>query len=347
LHASFISLEQRGCPGALVRTLAWLAAALLSASTHAAAPAAAAQATTVPPLPVIIDTDVGDDIDDAFALAIALEDPRLEVIGVTTAWGDTRTRVLLVRRLLAALGRQDVVVAQGPATVNAVPFTQKKWALGATDTSPAPDAIEFISQQAHKRPAKLTLIALAPLSNIEALARRNPNALRELRQVVMMGGSIRAGYNQGGAVPSAEPSAEYNVASSPGGLVVLLQSGVAVRMFPLDSTQIKFDEVRRDRLFAYGSAVSDALTLLYHQWRLLNSWGQITPTLFDVVPVAWLLEPSTCPVTALRIEVDARGFTRPVSGAANVEACLTLHEDTTQRLIMSALAPPEAHRSAP
>ena len=335
-----------------MRTRAWLAAALLSAATHsaadatAAAPAAAAPTATVPPLPVIIDTDVGDDIDDAFALAIALQEPRLEVIGVTTAWGDTRTRVLLVRRLLAALGRRDVVVAQGPATANTVPFTQKKWALGATDTSAAPDAIEFLREQAHQRPGKITLIALAPLSNLEALARRDLQALQQFRQVVMMGGSIHSGYNQGGAIPVAEPSAEYNIASAPNGLMTLLQSKVSVRMFPLDSTQIKFDEVRRDRLFAYGSPASDALALLYHQWRLLNSWGQITPTLFDVVPVAWLLEPSTCPVTPLRIEVDTRGFTRPVSGAANVEVCLTLHEDTAQRLIMNALVSLEPHRSA-
>jgi len=102
--------------------------------------------------PVIIDTDIGDDIDDAFALAIALQDPHLEVIGTTTAWGDTRTRALLVRRLLATLGRQDVVVAQGPATPDMAPFTQKKWAFGATDTTPAPDAIEFIRDQARHRP---------------------------------------------------------------------------------------------------------------------------------------------------------------------------------------------------
>jgi len=322
-------------------SLALLSAIVAHIRAEAAPPPAAAS-----PLPVIIDTDVGDDIDDAFALAIALKDPRLEVIGITTAWGDTRTRTLLVRRLLTTLGREDVVVAQGPATANAVPFTQKKWALGAGDTSPAPEAIEFMREQTRKRPGKITLIALAPLSNIEALAHRDPRALQEFRQVVMMGGSIHAGYNQGGAVPVATPSAEYNVASAPGGLTALLQSKVAVRMFPLDSTQIKLDEVRRDRLFAYGSPASDALALLYHQWRLLNSWGQITPTLFDVVPVTWLLEPSTCPVTALRIEVDARGFTRPVSGASNVEACLTLHEEATQRLIMNALAPLEPPRSA-
>ena len=328
-----------------MRAIARILVALFAGmALHTVARAVPAPAAT--PLPVIIDTDVGDDIDDAFALAVALQDPRLQVIGITTAWGDTRTRTLLARRLLAMLGRHDVVVAQGPATANPVPFTQKKWALGATDTSTAPDAIEFLREQAHKRPGQISLIALAPLSNIEALAQRDATALRDFRQVVMMGGSIRVGYNQGGAIPNAEPSAEYNVASDPGGLQALLQSKVAVRMFPLDSTQIKFDEVRRDRLFAYGSPASDALALLYHQWRLLNGWGQLTPTLFDVVPVTWLLDPSTCPVTPLRIEVDARGFTRPVSGAANVEACLTLHEEPTQQFIMNALAPLETLRSA-
>src|SRR5258707_9635325 len=230
--------------------------------------------------PVIIDTDIGDDIDDAFALAIALQDPHLEVIGITTAWGDTRTRALLVRRLLATLGRQDVVVAQGPATPDMAPFTQKKWAMGAVDTAPAPDAIEFIRDQVRRRPGEITLIALAPLSNIEALQRRDPEAIHKLRQVVLMGGSIYAGYNLGGAIPVAQPHAEYNVVSAPQGLRILLESRIPVKMFPLDSTQIKFDEVRRDRLFAYGSPASDALALLYLQWRLYNGWS-ITPTLFD------------------------------------------------------------------
>ena len=291
------------------------------------------------PQPVIIDTDVGDDIDDAFALAVALKDPRLNVIGITTAWGDTRTRTLLVRRLLETLGRKDVVVAQGPETPNRTPFTQKKWASGASDTSPAPDAIDFIRDQAHSHPGQITLIALAPLSNIEALQQRAPQALRELKQVVMMGGSIYAGYNQGGAVPVARPHAEYNIVSAPKGMTLLLQSGVPVRMFPLDSTQIKFDEVRRDRLFAYGSPASDALALLYHQWRLLNAWGQITPTLFDAVPVAWMLQPSVCQLEPLRIEVDGQGYTRPVAGAPNVSVCLKLDEDPTQRLILDTLAP--------
>jgi inosine-uridine nucleoside N-ribohydrolase len=313
-----------------------LAALLFAVALTAAQHAVAASPM---PEPVIIDTDVGDDIDDAFALAIALHDPRLQVVGITTAWGDTWTRTLLVRRLLATLGRQDVVVAQGPKTANNVPFTQKKWAEGATDRTPPPDAIEFIRDQVNRRPGQITLIALAPLSNIEALQKRAPDALHKLKQVALMGGSIYAGYNLGGAVPVAKPNAEYNIASAPRGLTLLLESGVPVSMFPLDSTQIKFDEVRRDRLFAYGSPASDALALLYHQWRLLNSWGQITPTLFDAIPVVWLLQPAACPLKPMRIEVDAGGYTHPVAGTPNVDVCLTLDESTAQRLMMDALAP--------
>lgn len=308
------------------------AAVLTAAPTAGAAPASPSQ-------PVIIDTDVGDDIDDSFALAVALQDPRLNVIGITTAWGDTRTRTLLVRRLLATLGRKDVVVAQGPQTPNTVPFTQKKWASGATDTTPAPDAIAFIRDRVHEHPGEITLIALAPLSNIEALQQRAPDALHQLKQVALMGGSIHRGYDHAGAIPAAQPSAEYNIASAPHGLAILLESGVPVRMFPLDSTQIKFDEVRRERLFAYGSPASDALALLYHQWRLFNSWGQITPTLFDVVPVAWMLQPETCRVTPMRIAVDDHGYTRAVTGAPNAAVCLTIDENATQNLIIDTLAP--------
>src|SRR5581483_3661952 len=137
------------------RLAGMLGAVALGAAVLATAWPLVASATSQP---VIIDTDVGDDIDDAFALAVALQDPRLEVIGITTAWGDTRTRTLLVRRLLETLGRKDVIVAQGPETPNSVPFTQKKWASGAQDQSPAPDAIEFVRKQVNQRPGEITLV---------------------------------------------------------------------------------------------------------------------------------------------------------------------------------------------
>lgn len=302
--------------------------------------AAGAQAAApVTPIPVIIDTDIGDDIDDAFAVGLAISDPHLQVLGITSAWGDTHKRVLLLRRLLAAAGRADIPLAEGVVTPDSTPFTQDRWAQGAKDKAPAPDAIAFIAAQVRKHPGQITLVELAPMSNLQALIQRYPDVLPKLKQIAFMGGSIHMGYEKGSAIPNPVPDPEYNIAVAPNALSAVLASGVPLAMFPLDSTQLKFDEVRRDRLFAYGSAQSDAITLLYHQWRLNNSWGQITPTLFDAIPVAWLIDPGLCPTTPLRIAVDGKGYTRPVSGKPNVQACLTLHEDEAQKLIINALAP--------
>jgi len=87
------------------------------------APASKAQSVASPAAPdknspekVIIDTDIGDDIDDAFAVALALRSPELQILGITTTFGDTETRAKVLDRFLAEAGRQDVPVAAGTPT---------------------------------------------------------------------------------------------------------------------------------------------------------------------------------------------------------------------------------------
>jgi len=289
--------------------------------------------------PVIIDTDVGDDIDDAFALALAASDPRLDLLGVTTAWGDTGLRRRLTLRLLAAAGRLDVPVAQGPATADSVRFTQAAWAAGGAEALPGIGAVEFIRKQVRQNPGQITLIALAPLSNIEALIEHDPDTLRGLKQIVIMGGSINVGYGAGPGHPTP-PSAEYNIASQPKAFVSLLALGVPIVLFPLDSTQLKLDTASRNQIFAQGSPLTTALAQLYDPWRALNAWRQTDPTLFDVVPVAWLLDPTLCYTKPLRIAVTDQGFTPVIAGPPNVEACLSLRQEAALTLILRDLAPP-------
>ena len=85
---------------------------------------------------------------------------------------------------------------------------------------------------------------------------------------------------------------------------------------PLDSTQLKLDEVKRAFLFTRGTAVTDQLAILYHLW------AQETPTLFDPMAVAFTLKPELCPVTPLHIRVDEKGFTREEPGTPNAQVCL-------------------------
>jgi purine nucleosidase len=94
--------------------IVWLVSILL---LLAAAPrTSSGQAAPAAPQFVILDTDIGDDIDDAFALALVLKSPELKVLGVTTEFGDTETRARLVGRYLDAVGRSDIQIAAGVPT---------------------------------------------------------------------------------------------------------------------------------------------------------------------------------------------------------------------------------------
>src|ERR1019366_2213127 len=77
---------------------------------------------------VIIDTDIGDDVDDAFAVALALRSPELEILGITTTYGDTETRATLLDRMLGECGRQGIPVAVGRPTHATNVFTQRRYA---------------------------------------------------------------------------------------------------------------------------------------------------------------------------------------------------------------------------
>jgi len=85
--------------------------------------------------PVILDTDIGDDIDDAYALALALQSPELKLVGITTAYGDTDLRAKLVGRYLGSLCRFDFNVIPGVPTPQANVFTQSAYARGAANQS--------------------------------------------------------------------------------------------------------------------------------------------------------------------------------------------------------------------
>jgi len=140
-----------------------------------------------------------------------------------------------------------------------------------------------------------------------------------------MGGSIDRGYDTA-TDKNRPPDAEWNILRDPAGAKALFAAGVPVFVMPLDSTQIHFENPARDKMFAFGSPLTDQLTLLYHQWMWGNDGHWATPTLFDPVAVTYAIRPDLCPATAMRIEVDDKGFTRRVEGTPNAEVCLKSDE---------------------
>ena len=298
----------------------------------------------LPPEPqlAILDTDIGDDIDDAFALALALRSPELRLVGITTAFGDTGLRARLLDRFLGAVGRGDIPVAAGVPTPHENVFTQAAYANRAPKQK-HPDAVEFLLGQIRAHPGQITLIAIGPLFNIQAAIERDPATFRQLKRVVLMGGSVYRGYDDGKTGAHRPPDPEWNIARDPAGARALLAVGVPVFMMPLDSTQIHLEAKEREEIFSHGSPLTDQLTLLYHQWMALSEWHPAGLTLFDPVAVAYAIRPDLCPATPMRLEVDSSGFTRPVEGAPNAQVCLQSDEKGFLELLLERIATDKAH----
>jgi len=296
---------------------------------------ARSQQLAAKPQLVVIDTDIGDDIDDAFALGLALRGPELKILGVTTTFGDTEMRARLVERYLKEAGREDIPVAAGPETKTDNPMTQKAYALRGPSTVHA-DGADFILDQIKKHPGEITLIAIGPLSTVQAAIEKDPATFRKLKRAVLMGGSIDRGYDgPNGERKPADP--EWNILNDPAGLRALLGAGVPVFLMPLDSTQIHLEAADREKIFAHGSALTDQLTLLYHQWTANPEGTMRTPTLFDPVAVTYTFRPDLCPAEPMRIEVDDKGFTRRISGEPNAQVCLKSDEQGFLKLLLDRL----------
>jgi purine nucleosidase len=273
---------------------------------------------------VWFDTDIGDDIDDAFALGLVLRSPEMKLLGVSTTFGDTQLRARVASRFLAAAEAGGVPVSAGPKSATDNVMTQAAYGKQVPERQ-YPDGVAAMLAAAKAHPGQVTLIALGPLFTVEAAIDRDPEGFRKFKRVVLMGGSVARGYDgkNGEARP---PEPEWNIKQNPKGAQKLLAAGVPIFMAPLDSTQIHLEAKERDALFATGNALTDQITLLYFQW-MAHSWNHSpTPTLFDPVAAAYALRPELCPAEPMRIAVDDKGMTTKVDGKPNADVCLKSDE---------------------
>ncbi len=329
-----------------ISTLTTALISLVICAILVASPVCSAQSSSTPlteksfPEKVIIDTDIGDDIDDAFAIALALRSPELQILGISTTFGDTETRAKLLDRFLAEVGRPEIPVAAGAPSAPKSTFTQRRYAEARHFAkSSHPDAAAFLLEQIRRYPGQITLIAIGPLMNIGAAIDKDPATFGNLKRIIIMGGCIKRGYGDLGFGPPKGPQPEWNILNDIPSAQKLFAAGVPLFVMPLDSTQLKMDEVKRAFLFSQGTALTDALTLLYHQW------GQETPTLFDPMTIAFLVNPSLCPDQPMHIRVDEKGFTRPDPGPPNApnppnaQVCLDSNPDAFFRFYLNRVAP--------
>jgi inosine-uridine nucleoside N-ribohydrolase len=146
-------------------------------------------------VPIILDTDIGSDIDDALCLAYLLRNPKSELLGITTVTGEAEKRASIASALCMAAGRDDVPIHSGASSPLLVPQRQRtapqaevleRWPHRSD--FPENTAVEFIRRMVRSRPNEVTLLTVGPLTNIGLLFAIDREIPKLLKKLVMMCG---------------------------------------------------------------------------------------------------------------------------------------------------------------
>lgn len=232
----------------------------------------------------IIDTDIGDDIDDALAISTAFG-LNVDVIGITTAFKNTQLRARQANKLLALLGREDVPVYAGYGdSVNMKNDNQQMICqytsdlekecyepLNAKEGSEGEAAIDFMIEMAETYGEELIIIGLAPLMNIAKAIQKAPDSMKKVGRIVLMAGAF---YEQ---------FVEWNILCDPEAAKIVLDFDVPVYCVGTDVTlPCMVTEEEYQKMIAGGDELRDYLAVLVRKW--VDCSGRI-PILHDPLAV--------------------------------------------------------------
>lgn len=189
---------------------------------------------------VILDTDIGTDVDDALALSVLLGSPEIDLVAVSTVYGDTLLRARMVSRLLTLAGRSDVTVRAGLRVTptgreiywaghegSTMPDLEREVVADADDPTAA---IRLLVDTVRGNPGGVTVLAVGPLTNIGAAITSEPAFAADVAEIVIMGGHF-------GDLDQPPPSVEHNIKCDPESAAVVFASGARIRVVGLDVTQ--------------------------------------------------------------------------------------------------------------
>jgi inosine-uridine nucleoside N-ribohydrolase len=253
------------------------------------------------PVPVILDTDIGDDIDDALALAVALQSPELKVLGVVTVLQRGERRADLTWRILELYKRTDVAVGVGaeqPLVAQARDsFVKQTDQLAADYRMPASrrrGGIQLMVDTIMQSKQKVTVLAYGPATNVALALRAEPRIREKIERIVLMNGVFfRSGL-------------EYNTYRDPEASQIVYNAGVPVVAIGLDVTmKCRLSE---EHLNQMEKSPHEAVRFLR---RLITSWQNGNPKQFPILhdPLAVLVtfQPDLVELATGTVQVEVDG----------------------------------------
>lgn len=264
-------------------------------------------------VPLLLDTDIGDDVDDVFALLLAGLTPHLSLVGVTTVYGDTAQRSRIARKFLDLIGHPDIPVATGhqctlsgrdpgeamaSGWVFVTPRGGQEWeALGARLV--AQPAVDFLIDTILQAPEPPVLAAIGPLTNLGEVFRRAPELARRVRSVVLMGGRLGPEAARG----------EHNFNCDPEATQIVLSSGAPLVIGTVEVTvEARLDRTHQARLRAGPPACQAAAVHLeqYPRFRERGATSMYDPLSLTLAYTGRYLTMQPVALSAVRSDVGIR-----------------------------------------
>jgi inosine-uridine nucleoside N-ribohydrolase len=270
-------------------------------------------------IPVILDTDIGTDIDDTWALALLLKSPEVDLKLAVSTTGDTVYRARLLAKLFEAAGRVDIPVGVGlpldDASREVCP--QAGW-LGDYDLARYPgkvhaDGVGALIETIMMSPEPVTLLGIGPLPNIAAALQREPRIAQRAR-FVGMHGSLRLGYDG-----NPQIAAEYNVMLDPAACRAVFAAPWQVSITPVDTCGlVRLTGETYARVRDSHDPLARLLIENYRIWRrnIKVDWvAQTDPeasstTIFAAVAAYMCFAEDWLVMESLGVRVDDEGYTR-------------------------------------
>jgi purine nucleosidase len=253
---------------------------------------------------VILDTDIGTDVDDCLALALLVSSPELQLEAVTCVYGDTILRSRMALKLLQLRGLTDIPVyagAQKPLVSQRPIYWEGHEGQGLVEDADtlqpsAGFAPDFIVQHVMSNPGKIHIIAIGPLTNIALAIQQEPRLAANLAHLTIMGGVVRS-------IDRLDlPLAEHNIVCDPEAAKIVFESGAPITLVPLDiTTQVHVTEAGWKQIQAAGSPFQLAVADQLARYPRFQRYGRTN--LHDPLAVGVVIDPTLVTLQNVIVQV--------------------------------------------
>jgi len=292
---------------------------------------------------LILDTDIGSDVDDAFALLIALGCPEFHLAAVTLVHAKLDVRARIAFKILKLAGRLDVPVAAGYSDT-LTPGGRQYWAghegsetdfSDVADLKPSGDAVDVMLRIVRGNPGQVIITPVGPMTNIAAAIQRDPETMKLIRRMVIMGSVFK------GTGPACA-GAEHNAQVDPEATAIVLESGLPITLVGLNVTLQTIVTAEQIDDLRNISPLGDYTAHMASQF--LDIVGARGTFMHDPLAVAIAAEPKIAQTRPLRPRALLRPngecvveFEQAKDGEPTVDVCVAIDAGWFERMFVSRI----------